>query len=109
MAKKKRSKHDHVPAYSAAELVMAAEIVSQSNLPVRVQLQTLGILVEASTPDRHNLKRAPGEQGANMRQTQKVVKAHGRSALNRAFAELDSIPDSEWERLLDEAEETASD
>lgn len=91
-----------VPRLNAEELLIAVRAVEQLRLGPQAELEVLRMLIEASTPDRHDLARQPGERGANMRATQRAIRSVHDRALDRMLRDLMAIPDEEWDRLLEQ-------
>lgn len=96
-------KRDHIPTLRGKRLVTVLRAIER--LPVnggaRAALQRM--LVEAALPDRHNPQRLSGERAELIRQAQEELHALTQQTLSRARAQLFEIPDEEWERLVDEA------
>lgn len=96
-------KRDHIPALRGKRLVTVLRAIER--LPVnkgaRAALQAM--LAEAALPDRHDPQRLSGERAELIRQAQEELHALTQQTLSRAREQLFAIPDDEWQRLVDEA------
>lgn len=94
-----------VPKLPPDKLLAAARALRSAPLDSGVAREVMAILLEAATPDRHRLDRVAGAHGENMRQTAGKVTRHTSRVLRRAAEGLRAIPDDEWRRLMNEADE----
>jgi len=94
-----------VPKLPPDKLLAAARALRSAPLDSGVAREVMAILLEAATPDRHRLDRVTGAHGENMRQTAGKVTRHTSRVLRRADEGLRAIPDDEWRRLVDDADE----
>ena len=91
------------PKLPREKLLAAAGALRHLPLSSGVARETMAILLEAATPDRHSLDRVEGERGENMRKTAQKMSRHTSRVLRRAAEGLRAIPDDEWRALADEA------
>ena len=94
-----------VPKLPPDKLLAAAGALRSAPLDSGVAREVMAILLEAATPDRHRLDRVTGAHGENMRVTAGKVTRHTNRVLRRAAEGLRAIPDDEWRRLVNEADE----
>lgn len=94
-----------VPKLPPDKLLAAARALRSAPLDSGVAREVMAILMEAATPDRHRPDRVAGAHGENMRATAGKVTRHTSRVLRRAAEGLRAIPDDEWRRLVNEADE----
>jgi len=92
-----------VPKLPPDRLLAASRALRRLPLDSDVARETMAILIEAATPDRHGTSRVEGEHGENIRATERLVRSHTSAALRRAAEGLRAMSDAEWDALVEEA------
>ncbi len=96
----------HIPPLSDQELRARVAQLDRLNLPLAAKQRIALMLMEASHRDRLNVDRQPPGRREDLRSTMAVVQTSVGSVMARAVETLSRMSAEEFDRLVDEANET---
>lgn len=104
---KKKSKRKHIPALNPAELEQAIERLKDAKLPPAAKRTLEAMMRAASNPANETveviLRTLPKHRQERIKRTANTVHKHMQSVTDRAKQALLDMPDAEWDRLVEEA------
>lgn len=85
------------------DLIGALSALDRLPVSGRARRYLGNMLIEASTPDRHNPARLEPTHRENVKTTVERLTEHTMSVVQRGSAALLAMSDEEWDRLVEEA------